>query len=412
MRDDMLKTESQMPKPLTAEGRMALYSSLGRNMSVCKVQLDYLSEEIDKNPKNYYVSLFRNISFIAQDLCAALRACLNSKNLYERRYHIKYLLVNCYEAFKAVYNHCGDKYSYVKKLEQFDKHLKVDRCYLDIVSRLKTLRSRFNDISEARNSYVHYDEDILKTYEYILEIDSEKSPVQLCCDVLEVFQLIKILCERNTKLQIGETWIPHVDNLENVILKSIFTKLSTDKCLEDTLTETISNTPKDIDKDVRMLKVLNLFTQNTACDVSGLLNMHILIQFIRVDLAVALRAFLQSADKVEGMLNLRRLEIIKQEGVFRLQSMWNKLPSSLKNDLTGEQQIIPIMDNVKRQARHHAVHYRFGKDDYVNELYKDCNNMKQQLKLLQEIPTLLTSLTLLQDTLKDKIIVVSKNIKC
>ena len=119
---------------------------------------------------------------------------------------------------------------------------------------------------------------------------------------------------------------------------------------------------------------------------------------------------MQSADSVEGMLNLRRLEIIKQEGVLRLQSMWNKLPSSLKNDLAGEQ-IIPIMDNVKRQARHHAVHYRFGKDDYVNELYKDCNNMKEQLKLLQEIPTLLNSLTLLHNTLTDKIIIARKNVK-
>ena len=407
----MLKTAYQKSKLLTTEGRMALYNSLGRNMSVYKVQLDDLSEVIHENPKDHYILLFRNISFIALDLCAALRACLNSQNLYERRYHIKYILVNCYEAFQAVYNHCGDKYSYVNKLEQFDKHLKADRCYLDVVSRLKSLRSRFNDISEARNSYVHYDENILKTYEYILEIDSEKSPVQLCCDVLEVFQLIKILCESNTELQIGEIWIPHVDDLENVILKSIFTKLSTDKCLEDTLTETISNTPIDIDKDVRILKVLNLFSQNIACDVSCLFNMHILIQFIRVDLAVALRAFLQSADSVEGMLNLRRLEIIKQEGVLRLQSMWNKLPSSLKNDLAGEQ-IIPIMDNVKRQARHHAVHYRFGKDDYVNELYKDCNNMKEQLKLLQEIPTLLNSLTLLHNTLTDKIIIARRYVKC
>lgn len=407
----MLKTESQKSKLLTTEGRMALYNSLGRNMSVYKVQLDYLSEVIDENPKDHYILLFRNISFIALDLCAALRACLNSQNLYERRYHIKYILVNCYEAFQAVYNHCGDKYSYVNKLEQFDKHLKADRCYLDVVTKFKSLRSKFDNISDARNSYVHYDEDILKTYEHIIKIDSEEWPAQLCCDILEIFQLIKTFCEQNTKLQIDETWISHVVHTENFILKGIVTKLSTDKCLEDILAETISNTPRNIDKDVRMLKVLNLFPLNTACDISCLFNMHILIQFIRVDFAVALRAFLQSADSVEGMLNLRRLEIIKQEGVLRLQSMWNKLPSSLKNDLAGEQ-IIPIMDNVKRQARHHAVHYRFGKDDYVNELYKDCKNMKEQLKLLQEIPTLLNSLTLLHNTLKDKIIVATRYVKC
>ena len=333
-----------------------------------------------------------------------------SKNLYERRYHIKYLLVDWYEAYKAVYNHFRDKYSYITKLEQFDKQLKSDRCYLEIVTKFKSLRSRFDNISDARNSYVHYDEDILKTYEHIIKIDSEEWPAQLCCDILEIFQLIKTFCEQNTKLQIDETWISHVVHTENFILKGIVTKLSTDKCLEDILAETISNTPRNIDKDVRMLKVLNLFPLNTACDISCLFNMHILIQFIRVDLAVALRAFLQSADSVEGMLNLRRLEIIKQEGVLRLQSMWNKLPSSLKNDLAGEQ-IIPIMDNVKRQARHHAVHYRFGKDDYVNELYKDCNNMKEQLKLLQEIPTLLNSLTLLHNTLTDKIIIARKNVK-
>ena len=68
----MLKTESQKSKLLTTEGRMALYNSLGRNISIYKVQLEYLSKEIEKHPDNYYILLYRNISFIALDLCAAL----------------------------------------------------------------------------------------------------------------------------------------------------------------------------------------------------------------------------------------------------------------------------------------------------------------------------------------------------
>lgn len=403
--------ESQTLKPLTTEGRMILYNSLGRNISIYKVQLEYLSEEIENHPENYYILLYRNISFIALDLCAALRACLISKNLYERRYHIKYLLVNWYEGYKAVYNHFRDKYSYITKLKKFDKQLESDRCYLEIITKLKSLRSRFENISEARNSYVHYDEDILNTYEYIAQINSEEWPAQLCCDILAIFQLIKTLCEQNIKLQIDETWIPHVINTENVILKSISTKLSSDKSLESTLTETILNIPRDIDTDVKMLKVLNVFKVNETCEVSHILNMHILIQFMRVDLAVTLRAFLQSTDSVEGLLNLRRLEIIKQEGIFRLQSMWDKISDSLKNKLDGEI-IRPIMKNIKRQARHRAVHYRFGNEDYISKLYNDCNSIKQQLELLQEMPKLLNSLTLLQNNLTEQIIVATRHVKC
>ena len=74
----MLKTESQKSKLLTTEGRMALYNSLGRNMSVYKVQLDYLSEVIDENPKDQEKELEEPESEITDD---------SGDSVYEKKYY-------------------------------------------------------------------------------------------------------------------------------------------------------------------------------------------------------------------------------------------------------------------------------------------------------------------------------------
>ena len=398
----MNDTYTKKSKPLSIEGRLKLYKTLGDKLGAYKVQLDYLFYESKNNPNNYYVWLLRNITFIALDLCVALRACLISKNTYENRYHIKYLLVNIYEAIRAIYNKENDIYSYLNKLKKIDTQVLNKDCYFEIIKKLQLLQSEFDRISDARNSYVHYDENILDTYNHLVDIKSEECATQWCCELLEVLQQIKKLCELNYTFEISKNWAPSYCNLNAMIVQSVHNEISNDENLKETVMSTINDIIKDFDSQVKYLKLVNLLNQDVVAKVYPFINMHMLIQIMRADIAVAVKAFLQSQDSIECMMNLRRIAIVKYEGLSHLLCMWQKLPNFLM-DTEEKEWIGKIIRGETGTERNQATHYRYRKKDYISEMYKECNNSMNQLKILLEVPNLLNVLALLNNKLTDKL---------
>ncbi len=403
----MKDTNSNKSKSLTIEGRLKLYATLGDNLIAYKVQLDYLFYKSKNNPKNYYIRLFRNITFIALDLCVALRACLISKNKYENRYHIKYLLVNIYEAVRAIYNKENDKYSYLSKLQRIDTQLLNNDSYCNIINKIQLLQSEFACISNARNSYVHYDENVLDTYNHLVDIKSEEYATQWCCELLYVLQYIKNLCESKFTVEISEIMVSPSCDYNAMIVQSIHDKISNDENLKGAIKSTINRAIKDLDAHARYLKLVNLLDLDVAAKVCPFLNIYMLIQILRADIAVAVKAFLQSQDNVESMMNLRRIAIIKYEGLSHLQCMWQKLPNSLVYDKEDEW-INTITSGEKKDERNQSTHYRYRGNDYISKMYIECRDSMNHLKILKEIPSLLNVLTSLSNKLKDRLKIFQK----
>lgn len=112
-------------KPLSQGGRKRLYRVLGNNLLAYKVQADYLQTQLQHTEEANSEIMYR-MTIMGMDLCASVRAYLISENLYERRYHIKYLWVDLYEAYNAFYGDGNDDNSYFAKWEKANPHIKED----------------------------------------------------------------------------------------------------------------------------------------------------------------------------------------------------------------------------------------------------------------------------------------------
>ena len=165
-------------KELSPEGRKQLCTKLGLNMLAYGVQADWLFKQLQEKQDANQDLLFR-ITIIGMDLCASIRACLRYESSYERRYHIKYLIVNLYEAYSAFYNEAPDDKSYVAKWVKRNPTIRDIDLYVALCKELDDLRAQLHDdIKDSRNSIAHYDEDPIVTAKFILGIDSEEKPTR------------------------------------------------------------------------------------------------------------------------------------------------------------------------------------------------------------------------------------------
>ena len=398
----MKESTAHISRPLSDEGRKQLYLSLGLNMAVYNVQLDYLCSILKIELNDKYAWLYRNISFMALDLCAVLRACLNAKSLYERRFHVKYLWVNMYEAYVALYNHSGDAKSYMNQLRMNDKSLVNDCEYEMILKRLAKIHDVFSGISDNRNSFIHYDDDMLETHKRLVGIKSEEEPTKLCCELLAIFEMVKKLCERNINLIIDPSWQPSNNEIADDIFAYLRGLLAQNQSMRETIGRIIQSVPNDINSDVKLIKCF----ADPACkkhrSVGQLLNIHIMIQLMRLDLAVSLNACFNASNNIESMLGIRRAQIIRQEGLNHIQEMWKRLPENLRN-ADEELLIVSLVKAEDNESRNSMVHYRYGSKDYLESLYEDCKDVNKQKKILEDIPMLLNSLTQFQNLLTSKL---------
>ena len=100
-----------------------------------------------------------------------------------------------------------------------------------------------------------------------------------------------------------------------------------------------------------------------------------LIHILKADLAVALLAGLRSELEFECQLNMRRIKIIRYEGLRQLKEMLKDLPDKV----ALKQEIEDVFNTLDSQERNAAVHYRYGKMDYIPEAYGDCINPLETL---------------------------------
>ena len=102
------------------------------------------------------------------------------------------------------------------------------------------------------------------------------------------------------------------------------------------------------------------------------------------------------------MLSVRRAQIIRLEGLSRIQEVWKQLPENLRK-ADEELLIASLVKAEDKVSRNTMVHYRYGSKDYLESLYKDCKDVNKQKKILQDMPILLNTLNQLQNLLSSKL---------
>ena len=378
-------------KELSKEGRKQLCATLGLNMLAYRVQADWLFARLQEKQDANKDVLFR-ITIISMDLCASIRASLRYENSYERRYHIKYLIVNLYEAYSAFYNKASDEKSYIAKWAKRNPTIKDDEEYVTLCKELDNLKERLHDdIKDSRNSYAHYDDDPIVIAKFILGINSEEKPTQWCCDLLKVFEMMKKVCEKRHKFVIGASVLPI--SLETIIVGLVRKQLRSNKDLIECVKEVSGTAEKFIKK----------YGDNSQEIVLLLMRIHVLIQIMRADLASAVKACIYSDSDMECVMHIRRLTIIRQEGIGHLQDLWSQMPETLI-DKEDNAHIEVIKNEIRNGERNKLLHYRYRSSDYTKFCYAYCSNSLNMINGLMDVPPLLNELTALEQSLTRKLL--------
>ncbi len=384
-------------KELSPEGRKQLCATLGLNMLAYRVQADWLFNQLQEKKDANLDVLFR-ITIISMDLCASIRACLRYESSYERRYHIKYLIVNLYEAYCAFYNEASDGKSYIAKWERRNLSVKDYEVYVALCKELEGLRVQLHDnIKDSRNSFAHFDDDPIDTAKFILGIDSEEKPTRWCCDLLKVFEMMKKVCEKRHKFVIDAS-VPPI-SLETIIVGLVRNQLRSNKNLIGCIKVVAEKAEKHLRKYICSFEFIKKFGDNNQEIVLLLMRIHVLIQIMRADLASAVKACLYADSDMECVMQIRRLVIIRQEGVGHLQDLWNQLPEALV-DKEDNEHLNAIQNEVVNRERNKLLHYRYKSSDYTKFCYAYCsqslnlvNGLMDVIPLLNEINALEWSLT-------------------
>lgn len=386
---------------LSKEGRKQLCATLGLNMLAYRVQADWLFARLQEKQDANQDLLFR-ITIISMDLCASIRASLRYENSYERRYHIKYLIVNLYEAYSAFYNKASDEKSYIAKWVKRNPTVKDDEEYVTLCKELDNLKERLHDdIKDSRNSYAHYDDDPIVTAKFILGINSEEKPTQWCCDLLKVFEIMKKVCEKRHKFVIDASVQPI--SLETIIVGLVRKQLRSNKDLIECVKEVSGTTEKDLREDICSFEFIKKYGDNSQEIVLLLMRIHVLIQIMRADLASAVKACIYSDSDMECVMHIRRLTIIRQEGIGHLQDLWSQMPETLI-DKEDNAHIEAIKNEILNGERNKSLHYRYRSSDYTKFCYAYCSNSLNMINGLMDVPPLLNELTALEQSLTRKLL--------
>lgn len=124
-------------------------------------------------------------------------------------------------------------------------------------------------------------------------------------------------------------------------------------------------------------------------------NASMLIHILRADLAAALMSGLRSEQEFECRLNMRRIKIIRYEGLRQLKGML----TDLSDKAMLRQEIEDALKALDSQDRNAAVHYRYNEIDYIPQAYADCTNPLETLIDLLNIEPFLKQLNKYQKSL-------------
>lgn len=403
----MEEETSKSSQELSKEGRKQLCATLGLNMLAHRVQADRLFARLQEKQDANQDLLFR-ITIISMDLCASIRACLRYENSYERRYHIKYMIVNLYEAYSAFYNEASDGKSYIAKWESRNPSIKDDEVYVALGKELEGLRVQLHDdIKDSRNSFAHYDDDPIETAKFILGIDSEEKPTRWSCDLLKVFEMMKKVCETRHKFVIDASVQPI--SLETIIVGLVRKQLRSNKDLIECVMEVSGTAEKDLREDICSYEFIKKNGDNNQEIVLLLMRIHVLIQIMRADLASAVKACIYSDSDMECVMQIRRLVIIRQEGIRHLQELWSQIPIKFF-DTEDKAHIEAIKNMVIKGQRNKLLHYRYQNNDYIKFCYAFCSNGYNMIDGLMDGVLSLNELNALQLSLTQKLLNVRNKI--
>lgn len=301
-----------------------------------------------------------NIKFILIDLESSFRALLSAESGIEKRLQLKNLRADMHESYKLLYG--------FKKAQQYtiwyktgcelntlqaDGQEKVFVLLKQVYDAITTVLLKIGiDDKENRDLTYHYDDDLLRVYQNILDSCDEEKVCQQLISVFDLFQAILLFCDEVELAEKSKGYsLPVVlkkDSVRISLQKLIAEKLGEHGKLQDAL-KTILDGASKVDDVARVRKGIvgiKAFAKEKmpdeyfpeADEMDDMANVHLLLQIMLVDIASIVNGYLNSGSGPEYALNLRRLTITRVSTLSHLygygeyernKSLWGKICSMI-----------------------------------------------------------------------------------
>ena len=317
-----------------------------RRLELCRDELSDLLR--------YSIELRLDVCFILIDLFTSVRACLNSRHIFEKCYHIKnlegirvegYDLICGFEKNKeySVWTKIGNEIRRKAERAESPQLVKayngLSGFYVMITGVMNNIVTT-NEERTSRNLTYHYDDDLLKVYEQIIQVqkEGEDKPMKRIMPWMDLHLLIQPFCDIIEYIECSQgSRMPDVDANFNhddagfflLLYQGMAKNFNENEKLHIGLNMALDSVDS-IDwfalEEKRLLHVQDYMAEKHPekefgkpfSDFVDIFNVSILVRIMYADMASVMNAFLKAGSDVEYPLTLRRLMISKVSALGHL----------------------------------------------------------------------------------------------
>lgn len=329
----MMKASKESIENLVKNASLAvgdMYPIIKQDMRVMEECGDSVSPLLRLIPE-----LRMNTRFVLVDLESSFRALMNAKSAVEKRLHLINIRADIYESYKLLYGYgksrqhaawskIGGELQLLQETNADIGYEQLKKEYDAITPLLVRIKTSFQD-KDNRNLTYHYDGNLLKVYQNILEATDEEGMCRRIIPIFDSLLAVLIFCDHVELVEESKGYdLPKIEACDDykLTIQKLFAKVLGSNVRMQLITKQFLDNTSQIDTMARTTQGLVRIQEyvKTNCpliyfpEVGNVVKMsqtHLLIQIMLVNVAADLNAYLNSGSEPEYAFILRRLVITR-----------------------------------------------------------------------------------------------------
>lgn len=276
-----------------------------------------------------------NVRFILVDLESSFRALMNASSAVEKRLHLINIRADIYESYKLLYGYgksrqhtawskIGGELQALQESSAEKAYEQLGKEYDAITPFLVQIKTSLRD-KDNRNLTYHYDGNLLKVYQNILEATDEEGMCRRIIPIFDTLLAVLIFCDHVELVEKSQGHVlPKTDVRDNykLTIQRLFAKTLGSNVRMRQITKQFLDNASQIDTLAKITKSLvniqeyaktncSLIDFPEAGNMVKMSQTHLLIQIMLVNIASDLNAYLNSGSEPEYAFIMRRLTVIR-----------------------------------------------------------------------------------------------------
>lgn len=273
--------------------------------------------------------------FVLVNLESSFRALMNAKSAVEKRLHLINIRADIYESYKLLYGYgksrqhtawskIGGELQLHQEASANKGYEQLKKEYDAITPMLVRIKTSLQD-KDNRNLTYHYDGNLLKVYQNILEATDEEGMCRRIIPIFDSLLAVLIFCNHVEFVEEFKGYVlPKIDVRDDykLTIQKLFAKALCSNMRLQQITKQFLDNASQIDTIARATTGLVRIQEyaKTKCplidfpEAGNMVKMsqtHLLIQIMLVNIASDLNAYLNSGSEPEYAFIMRRLTITR-----------------------------------------------------------------------------------------------------